>query len=157
MKQLFKKGWFQVIFFGTIIGVILIVVDNKYGLLGKKKDDRGNYYGPVEADKDNVFLAKIDFTETSYDFGTVKEGDTVRHVFKVKNSGKEPLLIYKVVGSCDCTGAGYVSEPIPPGTETNITAYFKTIGRKGSQTRTLRVTSNTDPPENVLTLTGTVE
>lgn len=156
MKKLFSKGWFQVVFFGAIIGVVLIVIDNKYGLMGKKKEER-NYYGPVEADKDNVFFSKIEFKETTYDFGKVKEGDTVSHVFKVRNSGKEPLLIYKVVGSCDCTGAGYTSDPIAPGGEATISAYFKTIGRKGPQTRTLRVTSNTDPPENVITLSGTVE
>jgi hypothetical protein len=157
MKQLFKKGWFQIVLFGAVIGVVLIMLDNKYDLLGKKKDERTKYYGPVDADKDNVFVTRVDFTETSHDFKTVKEGDTVTHVFKIKNTGNEPLLIYKVVGSCDCTGAAYIAEPISPGTESKITAYFKTLGKKGAQVRTLRVTTNTDPPENVLTLTGTVE
>ena len=79
------------------------------------------------------------------------------HEFKVKNIGDEPLMIYKAVGSCDCLVALFTTNAIMPGKEDTIKIYFKTLGRKGEQLRTVNVHTNTDPAETMLTLTGTVE
>ena len=35
----------------------------------------------------------MQFEETTYNFGTVKDGDKVKHVYKFKNTGKAPLII----------------------------------------------------------------
>ncbi|MEN0050386.1 MAG: DUF1573 domain-containing protein, partial [Bacteroidota bacterium] len=35
----------------------------------------------------------MSFEEMTYDFGTVAEGEKVRHVYKFKNTGAEPLVI----------------------------------------------------------------
>jgi hypothetical protein len=48
-----------------------------------------------------VFLAasqppRVTLSPASYDFGTVKQGETVRHAFAVKNSGDTPLRIERV-------------------------------------------------------------
>ncbi len=39
---------------------------------------------------------KIEIKEMRHDFGTVVEGTTVSHVFEVRNTGNEQLVIKKV-------------------------------------------------------------
>ena len=157
MRSLIKKTWFQIIVFGILIGVVLILLDNKFDFFGKKKEDSGNFKGPIEMKKDEMYFAKISFSETSFDFGKVKEGDTISHRIKIKNTGSEPLFIYKAVGSCDCTRARFPTTAIAPGEEVDTYIEFKTKGRKGKQIRKVVFTSNTDPIENTFTLTGEVE
>lgn len=141
---------------GTIIGIILILADTKLNFLDRDKKPE-KYKDAVEMDSRETYVTKIKFSETKFDFGKVKEGDTVMHEFKITNTGNEPLMIYKAVGSCDCVAALFTTNPIMPGAEDTIKFYFKTIGRKGEQLRTVNVHTNTDPAENMLTLTGTVE
>jgi hypothetical protein len=43
--------------------------------------------------------AKINFENTTYDFGTIKEGEKIEHDFKFTNSGNNDLFIRKVKGS----------------------------------------------------------
>ncbi len=38
---------------------------------------------------------KIEFAETSYDFGTVLEKSSISHTFKVKNVGDAPLKLIR--------------------------------------------------------------
>ena len=145
------------ILFGVLIGIILIVVDMKFDLLGKKPKDAGEYNGPVGGDKDKMYFTTATYSEHEYNFGKVKEGDTVMHVFKITNTGKEPLFIFKVKGSCDCIKIICKTDPISPGESNDITVAFLTKGRKGKQVRTAMIDTNTDPAEMVITFTGEVE
>jgi hypothetical protein len=156
MKNFFRNTWVQVIFFGLVIGLIFIVVDNKYKFFNSNKDERV-YKGPVEVDKDKTYFTKAEYSEFEYNFGKVNEGDTVGHVFKLKNIGKEPLIIYKSRGSCDCIGAFSSGKNIMPDSTEDIMVYFKTKGRKGPQIKTVSIITNTDPSEAVLTFKGEVE
>lgn len=157
MKTLYKKTWFQMILFGAIIGIVLIVMDNKFDLLGKKEKNKGDYNGPVGGDKDKMYFTTASYSEHKYDFGKVKEGDTVKHVFQIKNTGKEPLFVFKGKGSCDCIRVFFSTSPINPGATQDILVAFVTVGRKGKQIRTAMIDTNTDPAEMVLTITGEVE
>lgn len=155
MKGLFKKTWFQVIFFGIVIGGLLIFFDSKFKFFGDSKPEV--YKGAIEAKTDETYFTKAEYSEITYDFGKAKEGDTVMHKFIVKNTGDEPLMIYKTKGSCDCIKAYYSDKPVMPGAEAEIGIYFKTIGRKGHQVRTVNINTNTEPADVTLTLTGEVE
>jgi Protein of unknown function (DUF1573) len=157
MKQLFAKRWFQILIFGAVIGGILIVLDEKTGLFGSEKKPAGNYNGPVSIDKNKTYFTEIGLSETVHDFGKVKEGDTLSHIFKVTNKGSEPLFIYKTVGSCDCVGSVVTKDMIAPGKEADLKTYFNTKGRKGIQNRSIVVTCNTDPADITLTLKADVE
>lgn len=42
---------------------------------------------------DQSKMAKIEFKELMFDFGKVKEGDVVQHIFKFKNTGSKDLLL----------------------------------------------------------------
>lgn len=156
MKKLIVNTWFQVIFFGLVIGIIFILLDNKFNLFNAG-EDKDLYEGPIQIEKDRTYFTKAEYSEFEYDFGKVKEGDTVGHVFKLKNIGKEPLIIYKSKGSCECIGAFSSGKSIMPDSTENINVYFKTKGRKGSQVRTVSIITNTDPAEAILTFKGEVE
>ncbi len=113
---------------------------------------------PVSAKgiQDTVNLAKIDFTETAFDFGTVDEGDKVTHTFKFKNTGKVPLIITDARSTCGCTVPKWPSEPIPPGVENEISVVFDTAGKKEKQHKPITITANTYPSKSVLSLDGYV-
>ena len=157
MKSLFKKTWFQILLFGSITGGLLIIADNKFSFTKKKEKSEGTYNGPVSMDKKDVYVTKMTFDKTIHDFGKVKEGDTLSHVFTVTNTGKEPLFIYKISGSCDCIGSSFSNEVVAPGASNAIKIYFDTKGRKGMQSRKIVVVANTEPSEAIINIKAEVE
>lgn len=92
---------------------------------------------------------KIEVTPDSYNFGDVKYGEIVEYVFKVKNSGAEPLEIKRIATSCACTTAKISKEVIAQSEEAELKVTYKTgeMGGshgKGKQERIIYVKSN-DP------------
>ena len=57
----------------------------------------------------------IKFEEEIYDFGVIKEGESVKYEFKFKNTGKTPLIISNAMATCGCTTPEYPKKPIKPG------------------------------------------
>ena len=57
----------------------------------------------------------IALSESTFDFGTIKKGDKVEHVYEVTNTGKNPLVISAVTPGCGCTAGEFTKEPILPG------------------------------------------
>jgi hypothetical protein len=55
------------------------------------------YAGPLAA-RDSTG-PKIELKEMRYDFGKVAQGTPAEHVFEIKNTGSEPLIIEKVQSS----------------------------------------------------------
>jgi hypothetical protein len=96
------------------------------------------------------------FDEMEYNFGTIKQGESVTHEFRFKNTGKEPLLINNAVGSCGCTVPDYPKEPIKPNTSGVIKVTFNSAGKSGPQDKTVTITYDTDKTI-VLHMKGTVE
>ena len=86
--------------------------------------------------------AKIEFTEKSRDFGDITQGDVVKHVFKFKNTGTEPLILSNVITSCGCTATEWPREPIAPGGTGEINATFNSKGKMGKQNKVITVVSN---------------
>lgn len=158
MKKLLKKTWFQILLSGVILGLAFIMLDNKFEFFNGKAGLDGEYQGPVSGEKGEMYITSAAYSEVKFDFGKVKEGDTVKHIFRIKNTGKAPLFIYKANGTCDCIRP-FVdkSKPLDPGEEREILVVFLTKGRKGPQSRTVLIDTNTDPAEMVLALTGEVE
>ena len=62
----------------------------------------------------------LQLKEGSYSFGKIPQGRPVIHVFTIRNSGTEPLLLENVQASCGCTTPEWSREPIAPGAEANI-------------------------------------
>lgn len=101
-------------------------------------------------------LPVIQFAETDYDFGVIKEGDKVAHVYKVKNTGEVPLIIQDAKPSCGCTAPDWTKTPIPPGGEGFVKAEFDSNGKTGAQNKTITVTANTWPKTTRLTFKASI-
>lgn len=84
----------------------------------------------------------ISFEDTKHDFGTITDGEVVKHAYKFKNTGSNPLLISNAVASCGCTVPSYPKQPIPPGGEGEIIVEFNSKNRVGQQKKNVLIYSN---------------
>jgi hypothetical protein len=98
----------------------------------------------------------MSFEKEMHDFGSVKEGEKVTHVFKFKNTGDKPLIISDAKGSCGCTVPSYPVEPIAPGKSGEIKVSFDSANKKGSETKYVTINANTIPAETRLTIKANV-
>ena len=92
-----------------------------------------------------------------YDAKEVIKGEVIKAKFKITNTGKYPLVISSVKGSCSCTIASKPTKPIKPGESKMITADVKTEKKKvGKLTQSVRMVANTVPSVTVLRITANV-
>ncbi|MBP6459983.1 MAG: DUF1573 domain-containing protein [Crocinitomicaceae bacterium] len=92
-----------------------------------------------------------------FNAGKVLLGEEIEASFLVKNTGKYPLIIAEVKGSCSCTVADYPEEPIEPGESEEITATVRTDNAAvGALTKEVRVTANTEPSLTILQIKANV-
>lgn len=97
------------------------------------------------------------FDDTTFKFGTIKQGDKIDHKFKFKNTGNAPLVIKTVDVSCGCTFPSYPFIPIEPGEEGVIEVTFNSEHKIGRQKPTVTVVTNARPRTVKLYLEGFVE
>jgi len=98
----------------------------------------------------------MNFSETTYDFGTVQEGEVVAHTYTFTNTGDETLVLSDAKGSCGCTVPKWPREPIAPGASADITVEFNSKNKKGKRNQKVTITANTNPPQSFIYLTGEV-
>lgn len=91
---------------------------------------------------------RIQFNELSRDFGRVKEGDVLTHVFVFRNIGDETLQISRVTTSCGCAAALASEDQVAPGKSGEIKVTFNTRGYGGRVSKSVQVHTN-DPKERV--------
>ncbi len=96
------------------------------------------------------------YNKTEHDFGTIKQGDQVECVFKITNSGKEPLFIENAHAACDCIILDYPKDSIPAGDNRDMKVKFNSTGKQGQQTKTITVTANTEPIQTMISITANV-
>ena len=100
----------------------------------------------------------IKYEENSFDFGTVIEGEQVRHSYKFTNTGDQPLILIGVTGSCGCTvPEEWPTHPIGPGETGEIKVVFDSNARVGNVRKNVRVEANTNPSTTSVELTGIVK
>lgn len=105
----------------------------------------------------NLPLTSIQFDEMKFDFGDIRKGDIVKHSFKFRNSGSNPLIISNAHGTCGCTIPSYPKEPVPPGGEAVLEVEFNSTGKEGLQNKSISVAANTDPQYTVLSIAANVK
>ena len=105
----------------------------------------------------NTGTAEFKFDVEVYDFGTIKQGESVSYDFKFSNAGKDPLIISEAHGSCGCTVPVYPKEPIKKGDTGVIKVTFNSTGKQGMQDKTVTITSNASGGQKVLHIKGNVE
>ena len=97
----------------------------------------------------------IVFEENSYDFGEIKQGDVVSHVFEFKNNGTAPLILSDVKTTCGCTAPEWTKEPVLPGKKGSVKVTFNSSGKTGRTNKTIQVFSNaTNSPASVKIVTS---
>jgi hypothetical protein len=105
----------------------------------------------------NGEIAEISFNEYEYDFGKIKEGEKVAHIFAFVNKGPGDLVIESASTSCGCTVSKYDRSPIAAGKGGNLEVVFDSNGRNGIQTKTISVRSNSKTQVVILKITAEVE
>lgn len=137
---------------GFVVDQVYIAVNGE-----QPKDSRLSVSATIEEDYSSYSQEQlasapdIQFRETSFDFGEVKQGEKVEHTFQVRNEGKSNLVLRKVRTSCGCTASKPDKEVIQPGESANIPVSFNTRGRNGRQNQSITVYSN-DPKKSTMLL-----
>jgi hypothetical protein len=93
--------------------------------------------------------AKVQFKNTTFDFGTAKQNEKVTHEFQFTNVGESDLKIRKIRATCGCTTAEPDKNVIKPGETSSFKAIFSIGNRQGPQRKTVYFISN--DPENPIT------
>ncbi|MBC7615961.1 MAG: DUF1573 domain-containing protein [Pedobacter sp.] len=99
----------------------------------------------------------IKFEKEIYDFGVIKEGESVKYEFKFKNTGKTPLIISNAMATCGCTVPEYPSKPIKPGNSGIIKVVFNSQGKVGVQDKVVSIISNANPYLATVHMVGEVK
>ena len=100
-------------------------------------------------------VAKIEFKDTTIDYGTIEKGADGVRTFIFTNTGDAPLVISKVSSSCGCTVPKKPDGPIMPGAEGEIQVKYDTK-RVMPIRKTITVISNADTPTVALKIKGEV-
>ena len=66
----------------------------------------------------------VKFTESKYNFGKIKQGVPVNHVFEFTNVSEAPLVVESATASCGCTTPTWPQQPTGKGKTNKVTAGF---------------------------------
>lgn len=101
--------------------------------------------------------AKISFEKKEFNIGTIKEENgQLQLKLRFSNTGKTPLLIRNVKGSCGCTVPKWPVRPILPGRRGQIDITVDPKNRKGMLNKSITIISNTRPAVNVISIKGKI-
>lgn len=101
--------------------------------------------------------ARISFSETVWDFGTIPENKGgVSHEFEFINAGNGNLVILDATAECGCTRPEYPKSPVAPGKKQKVKVTYNPLGRPGSFEKTVTVKTNGSPKKTRLKIRGIV-
>lgn len=105
----------------------------------------------------NAPTTSVALSESNFDFGNIKKGSKVEHVYEVTNTGKNPLIISEVKPGCGCTAPDFTKEPIMPGKKGKITLHFDSSNFDGNVQKYADVFANVDKAPIKLTFTANIQ
>jgi len=138
--------------FLVLLAVVLFVSCDSIRRKNKIADDAGLQM--EMALKDSTIVLLID---SVYNFGNIKQGQSVSFNFKFKNTGKKALVVTNASASCGCTVPEKPERPIMPGQTSFIKVVFNSTGKSGHQDKNVTVSANTNPSFPTIKLIGEVE
>lgn len=101
---------------------------------------------------------RLEASNPTFDNKDTVRGEVIKHVFELKNTGDAPIRITDTKAGCSCTVAVVSNDVIPPGGTGSIEVSFNTNGRKGRQSKTVKVfTDSTLTPSVDLTVAGDIK
>ncbi len=101
-------------------------------------------------------LTTIAFSETDHNFGDIKKGEKVEHIYEVTNTGTNPLIISNVKPGCGCTVPDFTKEPILPGKKGKITLHFDSTNFDGAVNKAADVFVNVEKAPVKLTFSANI-
>ncbi|HPH45777.1 MAG TPA: DUF1573 domain-containing protein [Chryseolinea sp.] len=99
--------------------------------------------------------AAFSWSQTTFDFGKIKQNEPVTNTFEFVNTGSEPLVISSVKASCGCTVTEYSKDPITPGGKGFVKGTYN-AAKVGQFTKSITVNANTEEAVVQLTIKGEV-
>lgn len=104
--------------------------------------------GEAQPVKDDAF---------NWDFGQVRQGQVVAHVFTFTNQTAKPLRIEGVTTSCGCTVSSVKKKELAAGESTTLEVKFRSKGYQGKVTQFVYLnTDNATQPVFRFTITADV-
>ena len=97
----------------------------------------------------------LDFKETKFSFGKVKQHKPVTHVFTFTNVANKPVVIESATAECGCTTPEYPKGVIAKGA-TNTLKVTYNAEAMGSFTKRVTVKVANNPEPIILTIEGEV-
>ena len=86
----------------------------------------------------------VSFDELNHDFGNIKSGEKVTHIFTIKNDGINNLIIRDINNYCTCTVVTPSTTIIKQNSSAKLKVVFDSSGRQGRQNKSISVITN-DP------------
>lgn len=114
----------------------------------------GEVAAPVKSNQPTTTIA---LSESNFDFGNIKKGSKVNHVYEVTNTGTNPLIISEVKPGCGCTAPDFTKEPIMPGKKGKITLSFDSANFDGAVNKYADVFANVEKAPVKLTFNANVQ
>ena len=123
-------------------------VDYDYGFMVDVhvREDFDNW---SEEEKARAPHFMVDSTERN--FGTLREGEEAKMVFKIQNTGERNLIIRKIETTCGCTAVLPGQRVLLPGKEMDLNVIFHSAGRSGKQRKVITLFCN-DPRQPAIQL-----
>lgn len=102
--------------------------------------------------------SSLTFDVTEHDFGTIREqAGRVKHNFRLRNAGSEPVVILSVATTCGCTVAKFDRRPILPDSTATIEVSFDPMNRPGNFDKEVSVFTSEGGQPIKLKIRGYVE
>lgn len=114
----------------------------------------GEVAAPVKSNQPTTTIA---LSESNFDFGNIKKGSKVNHVYEVTNTGTNPLIISEVKPGCGCTAPEFTKDPIMPGKKGEITLSFDSSNFDGAVNKYADVFANVENAPVKLTFNANVQ
>lgn len=96
------------------------------------------------------------FENKTLNYGYIKQGKVIDHVFKFTNVSNVPVNILNAEASCGCTRPTYSFMPIEPGATGEIGVRFDSNGKLGKMESSVTVLTDAKPAKHHLYLLGTI-
>lgn len=161
-----QKGYVYVTYDASKIKTYGFVMHRIYLDIDGKSDYRNSIgvSATIEEDFSNLTASElknapiVKFSEKTFDFGDIKQGDKVEHTFTLKNTGKRNLIIRNIKTTCGCTAVTPQKKIIAPNESVPLKVVFNSKGKRGRQNKAITVITN-DPknPTSILRVSTNVQ
>ena len=91
------------------------------------------------------------------DVGSIPQGTPKPIVFEFKNTGKTPVILTNVQGSCGCTATNYTKTAVKPGEKGTVTATYNAAAGGAFHKTVTVMTSEENSAPKIITIKGPVK